>query len=235
MTMSLESNSSLNSSPVDDLEKISAVTVTGFDESLRSDGFCSCFCGDEEEKGRWKLGYWKRGGVEEWGGGMGWRRESGAGRWRCLEREWERRRTRRQCIYNFKNPKALARGQNAGNFEVLADLTGFGVSIRRNSKGDLVLGGTACQKRTSAKLGCLKPMVGKALLKLPLSFKKLHYLLVGGKPRATAMRLSERGEILEVLEDSEGKSLRFIRGVEENNGKLWVGSVLMPSIGIYNL
>ncbi|KAF7129085.1 hypothetical protein RHSIM_Rhsim10G0061800 [Rhododendron simsii] len=65
-------------------------------------------------------------------------------------------------------------------------------------------------------------MVGKALLKLPLSCKKLQYLL-GGKPHATAMRLSERGEILEVLEDREGKSLRFIREVEENKGKLWIG------------
>ncbi|XP_058205827.1 protein STRICTOSIDINE SYNTHASE-LIKE 10 [Rhododendron vialii] len=125
-------------------------------------------------------------------------------------------------------------GPNAGNFEVFADLLGFVDNIRRNSKGEFWVALHA-KKGVLQNWAVSNPWVGKALLKLPLSFKKLHYLLVGGKPHATAIRLSESGEILEVLEDSEGKSLRFISEVEENNGKLWIGSVLMPFIGIYNL
>lgn len=125
-------------------------------------------------------------------------------------------------------------GPKAGNFEVFADLPGFVDNIRRNSKGEFWVALHA-KKGHLQNWAVSNPWVGKALLKLPLSFKKLHYLLVGGKPHATAIRLSESGEILEVLEDSEGKSLRFISEVEENNGKLFIGSVLMPFIGIYNL
>lgn len=76
---------------------------------------------------------------------------------------------------------------------------------------------------------------GKSLLKLPLGFKRLHSLLVGGKAYATAIKLSEKGDVLQVLEDCEGKSMRFISEVDEKDGKLWMGSVLMPFIGIYNL
>lgn len=64
-----------------------------------------------------------------------------------------------------------------------------------------------CKKGLLQNWVISNPWVGKALLKLPLSFKQLHYLLVGGKPHATAIRLSEGGEILEVLEDSEGKTV----------------------------
>jgi hypothetical protein len=73
------------------------------------------------------------------------------------------------------------------------------------------------------------------LLKFPLSFKQLHSLLVGGKAHATAIKLSEEGKVLDVLEDCDGKTLRFISEVEEKDGKLWIGSVLMPFLGTYNL
>lgn len=125
-------------------------------------------------------------------------------------------------------------GPNAGNSDIFADLPGFPDNVRRNSKGEFWVA-LHCKKGLLQNWVVSNPWVGKALLKLPLSFKKLHYLLVGGKPHATAIRLSEEGEILEVLEDSEGKRLRFISEVEEKNGKLWIGSVLMPFIGIYNL
>ncbi|KAM3338328.1 hypothetical protein P3S68_030414 [Capsicum galapagoense] len=61
-------------------------------------------------------------------------------------------------------------------------------------------------------------------------------LLVGGQPHATAIKLSEEGQILEVLEDVEGKKLRYISEVdEEDNGKLWITSVMMSSLGVYQL
>ncbi|KAI7990996.1 Protein STRICTOSIDINE SYNTHASE-LIKE 10 [Camellia lanceoleosa] len=124
-------------------------------------------------------------------------------------------------------------GPNAGNSDVFAELPGFPDNVRRNSKGEFWVA-LHSKKGLLADWVVSNTWVGKALLKLPLSFKQLHYLLVGGKPHATAIKLSEKGEILEVLEDSEGKSLRFISEVEEKNGKLWIGSVMMPFIGIYN-
>ncbi|THG08257.1 hypothetical protein TEA_011007 [Camellia sinensis var. sinensis] len=124
-------------------------------------------------------------------------------------------------------------GPNAGNSDIFAELPGFPDNVRRNSKGEFWVA-LHSKKGLLADWVVSNTWVGKSLLKLPLSFKQLHYLLVGGKPHATAIKLSEKGEILEVLEDSEGKSLRFISEVEEKNGKLWIGSVMMPFIGFYN-
>uniref|UniRef100_A0A5B7B917 Strictosidine synthase conserved region domain-containing protein n=1 Tax=Davidia involucrata TaxID=16924 RepID=A0A5B7B917_DAVIN len=125
-------------------------------------------------------------------------------------------------------------GPNAGQFDIFAELPGFPDNVRRNSKGEFWVALHA-KRGLLAKWIISNSWVGKTLLKLPLSFKQLHYLLVGRKAHATAIKLSQEGEVLEVLEDSEGKSLRFISEVEEKNGKLWIGSVMMPFIGIYNL
>ncbi|KAK6149076.1 hypothetical protein DH2020_016601 [Rehmannia glutinosa] len=125
-------------------------------------------------------------------------------------------------------------GPNAGKHDTFAELAGFPDNIRRNSDGEFWVAlhskaGLLAQWATSYSL------FGSALFKLPLNFKQLHYLFVGCKPHATAIKMSDEGKILRVLEDVEGKTLRFISEVEEKNGKLWIGSVLMPYIGIYTL
>ncbi|KAK6124857.1 hypothetical protein DH2020_041391 [Rehmannia glutinosa] len=125
-------------------------------------------------------------------------------------------------------------GPNAGKHDTFAELAGFPDNIRRNSDGEFWVAlhskaGLLAQWATSYSL------FGSALFKLPLNFKQLHYLFVGCKPHATAIKMSNEGKILRVLEDVEGKTLRFISEVEEKNGKLWIGSVLMPYIGIYTL
>ncbi|XP_052175731.1 protein STRICTOSIDINE SYNTHASE-LIKE 10-like [Diospyros lotus] len=125
-------------------------------------------------------------------------------------------------------------GPNAGKSDVFAELPGFPDNVRSNSKGEFWVALHA-KKGTVADWFVLNPWIGKALLKLTLNFKQLHYLLVGGKPHATAIKLSEEGVILEVLEDSEGRNLRFISEVEEKDGRLWIGSVIMPFLGVYNL
>ncbi|KAI3444343.1 hypothetical protein Pfo_029752 [Paulownia fortunei] len=125
-------------------------------------------------------------------------------------------------------------GPNAGKHDTFAELPGFPDNIRRNSEGEFWV---ALHSKTGllAKWVTSYSWFGSKLLKLPLTFKQLHYLLVGGKPHATAIKLSNEGKILQVLEDVEGKTLRFISEVEERNGKLWIASVLMPYIGIYTL
>ncbi|KAF8364577.1 hypothetical protein HHK36_017859 [Tetracentron sinense] len=125
-------------------------------------------------------------------------------------------------------------GPKAGSSDIFAVLPGFPDNVRRNSKGEFWV---ALHSKTGfvTNLILSNTWVGKVLLKLPLSFKQLHKLLVGGKAHATAIKLSEEGKVIEVLEDSDGRTLKFISEVEEKDGKLWIGSVLMPFIGIYNL
>ena len=126
------------------------------------------------------------------------------------------------------------KGPNAGSVDVFAELPGFPDNIRRNSNGEFWV---ALHAKTAlfSRWIISNSWAGKLLLKLPLSLKQLHVVLVGGEAHATAIKLSEEGKILEVLEDTVGKSLKFISEVEEKDGKLWFGSVLMPFLGVYNL
>ncbi|KAJ7972137.1 putative Strictosidine synthase [Quillaja saponaria] len=121
-----------------------------------------------------------------------------------------------------------------GHVDTFAELPGFPDNVRRNSKGEFWVALHAKQT-PFAKWMYSNSWAGKTLLKFPLSFRQLHALLVGGKAHATSVKLSDEGKILEVLEDTEGKVMRFISEVEEKGGKLWIGSVLVPFIGIYKL
>ena len=118
-------------------------------------------------------------------------------------------------------------GPNAGNVDVFAELLGFLDNVRRNSRREFWVALHA-KSELFASWIMSTSWVGNTLLKLPLSFKKLDSLLVGGKAHAAAIKLGEEGKNLEVFEDSEGKTIRFISEVEEKDGKLWIGSVLMP-------
>ncbi|KAL4385871.1 hypothetical protein GQ457_09G022740 [Hibiscus cannabinus] len=126
------------------------------------------------------------------------------------------------------------RGPNAGNVDVFAELPGYPDNIRRNNNGEFWVG-LHSKKGLLAKVALSYGWLGRALLKLPLSFKQLHSLFVGGKPHGIAVKLGENGEVLQILEDTQGKTLSFISEVEEKEGKLWIGSVMTPFIGIYNL
>lgn len=60
-------------------------------------------------------------------------------------------------------------------------------------------------------------------------------LQIGGHQHAVVMKYSPEGRILQILEDSEGKVVKAISEVEEKDGRLWIGSVLMPFVAVYNL
>lgn len=124
-------------------------------------------------------------------------------------------------------------GPNAGKQDVFAELPGFPDNIRRNSNGEFWV--ALHSKLTPvAKRAVSDPKYGQTLLNLPISMEELHTKLVGG-PHATAVKLSENGKVLEVLEDAEGKTLRFISEVDEREGKLWIASVMTSFLGVYNL
>ncbi|CAK8543109.1 unnamed protein product [Lathyrus sativus] len=123
-------------------------------------------------------------------------------------------------------------GPKAGQVDTFAVVPGFPDNIRRNSEGQFWVALHA-KETPFAKWIASNLWAGKALLKLG-NFKQLH-ASVAKKPHAAAIKLSDEGEIIEVLEDCEGKTLKFISEVEEKDGKLWIASVLMPYIGVYSL
>ncbi|KAE8660107.1 Protein STRICTOSIDINE SYNTHASE-LIKE 10 [Hibiscus syriacus] len=93
------------------------------------------------------------------------------------------------------------RGPNAGNVDVFAELPGFPDNIRRNTKGEFWVA-LHSKRGLFAKLALSYGWFGRAWLKVPLGFKQLHSLFVGGKPHGIAVKLSENGEVLQVLEDT---------------------------------
>ncbi|CAA7014445.1 unnamed protein product [Microthlaspi erraticum] len=64
-----------------------------------------------------------------------------------------------------------------------------------------------------------------------LHSKKTPFL--GGKPHAVAVKLcGETSEVLEILEDSERKNMKFVSEVQERYRKLWFGCVFLPSVWV---
>ncbi|XP_059284986.1 protein STRICTOSIDINE SYNTHASE-LIKE 10-like [Lycium ferocissimum] len=103
------------------------------------------------------------------------------------------------------------KGPYKGKHDTFAELPGFPDNIRINSKGEFWVALQSFAQVLSIS--------GSDLLGV----------------HATAMKLSEDGRVLEVLEDVEGKTLRSISEVHEKNGKLWICSVVMPFLGVYRL
>ncbi|KAJ8532206.1 hypothetical protein K7X08_012129 [Anisodus acutangulus] len=107
------------------------------------------------------------------------------------------------------------KGPNKGKHDTFVELPGYPDNIRMNSRGEFWV---ALQSFAQF-----------------MSISDTSDLFGGGQLHATAMKLSEDGRVLEVLEDVQGKTLRSISEVHEKNGKLWIGSVVMPFLRVYGL
>uniref|UniRef100_A0A7N0VK27 Strictosidine synthase conserved region domain-containing protein n=1 Tax=Kalanchoe fedtschenkoi TaxID=63787 RepID=A0A7N0VK27_KALFE len=130
--------------------------------------------------------------------------------------------------------KYWLKSEKAGTSEVLAVLPGFPDNVRTNKDGEFWVA-IHCRHNFYYYLFAHYPSIRKFLLKLPIS-AKIHYIIqVGGRPHAMAIKYNAEGKILQVLEDSQGKVVKAISEVEEKDGKLWMGSVLMPFIAVYDL
>jgi len=124
------------------------------------------------------------------------------------------------------------KGEKAGTSEVFAILPGFPDNVRTNEKGEFWVA-IHCRRSSFAHLLNIYPRLRKFLLTLPIPVKYHYKLHIGGKLHAIIIKYSPDGELLEVLEDSQGKVVRAVSEVEEKDGKLWIGSVLMPFIAVY--
>ncbi|XP_043690699.1 protein STRICTOSIDINE SYNTHASE-LIKE 10-like [Telopea speciosissima] len=130
--------------------------------------------------------------------------------------------------------KLWLKGPKAGSLDVFAELPGFPDNIRRNSKGEFWVA-LYSKNGKFENWALTNPWFGKVFLKLPDRVKRLQSIIGEMKAHAIAVKLNEEGEVVEIFADSQGKTLKFISEVEEHNGNLWFGSVLMPFMGRYNL
>ncbi|PON50893.1 Strictosidine synthase, partial [Parasponia andersonii] len=130
--------------------------------------------------------------------------------------------------------KYWLKGEKAGTSEVLAILPGFPDNVRTNEKGEFWVG-IHCRQTIYAYLCALYPKARKFILKFPISAKIQFLLQIGGWPSGVVAKYSPEGKLLQILEDSQGKVVKAVSEVEEKDGKLWMGSVLMPFIAVYDL
>ncbi|KAB5561766.1 hypothetical protein DKX38_006723 [Salix brachista] len=130
--------------------------------------------------------------------------------------------------------KYWLKGEKSGTSEVLAIIPGFPDNVRTNEEGNFWVA-VHCRRSFYAHINSQYPKLRTFLLKLPIP-AKIHFLLqIGGWPHGLVVKYSPEGKLLQILEDSQGKVVKAISEVEEKDGKLWMGSVLMPFVMVYNL
>ncbi|KAL9235399.1 hypothetical protein vseg_010158 [Gypsophila vaccaria] len=126
------------------------------------------------------------------------------------------------------------KGAKAGTTDIFAILPGFPDNVRTNKDGEFWVA-LHCRRSSPNYLMSTRPKLRDFLLRLPIKAKYQFMFFIGGWPHGIAVKYSPEGEILQVLEDRPGKVVKAISEVEEKDGKLWIGSVLMPFIAVYDL
>lgn len=125
------------------------------------------------------------------------------------------------------------KGDKAGTHELFADLPGYPDNVRRNDAGDFWIACHCPRTSLEAFLGT-QPLLRKLIFRLPVPLRFV-YNMLAGKPHGLILRYSATGEFQEALEDEGGQVASKISEVEERDGKLYIGSVLLPHILVYTL
>ncbi|KAJ4971440.1 hypothetical protein NE237_004539 [Protea cynaroides] len=126
------------------------------------------------------------------------------------------------------------KGEKAGTTEVFAILPGFPDNVRTNEKGEFWVA-IHCRRSLYGHILSVYPTLRKLLLKLPITAKYQYLATIGGRLHAIVVKYSPEGKLVQILEDSQGKVVRAVSEVEEKDGNLWMGSVLMPFVAVYKL
>ncbi|KAI3944795.1 hypothetical protein MKW92_015960 [Papaver armeniacum] len=91
-------------------------------------------------------------------------------------------------------------------------------------------------KETTVLIVNLQFPNGLTMSKDNSNMDKIQYLLsIGGRLHGMLVKYSPEGKLLQILEDREGKVVKAASEVEERDGKLWISSVLMPFVAVYQL
>lgn len=125
------------------------------------------------------------------------------------------------------------KGDKAGTTDSFALLPGFPDNVRTNDKGEFWVAIHSRHGWYGHLLGS-HPRARKVLLSLPIP-AKYHYIVNSGRFHGIIVKVSVDGEILEVLEDRKGNVVKLVSEVEEKDGQLWLGSVLMSYIAVYSI
>lgn len=124
------------------------------------------------------------------------------------------------------------KGEKAGKFETFVELPGPPDNVRVNEAGEFWVA-IHCRQLKSVWVIFAYPWLRRAILSLPIPMKHLYKFLLGGRPHAMLLRYDSNGQLVEVLEDKMGNTIKLVSEVEERDGELWLGSVLMDYVAVY--
>ena len=138
-------------------------------------------------------------------------------------------------------------GDKVGDTQLLAMLPGYPDNVRVNMAGDVWVA-MHCRRNVISMLSAEFPTLRRAFLQLPIPFKYL-YRIFNGKPHGilakytfnhvstTTTNVDSHGgaHMTLLLEDTHGSVVKYASEVDERDGQLWIGSVLLPYIVVYDL
>ncbi|KFK34933.1 hypothetical protein AALP_AA5G213000 [Arabis alpina] len=132
----------------------------------------------------------------------------------------------------FTIHRIWVKGPKAGTNEIFSKIPGAMDNIRRTPTGDFWVA-LHCKISLFTRVSFLHPVVGQFLIKT-LKMDTMIHLTNGGKPHGVAVKVSgETGEILEIVEDTEGTTMKYVSEVyERDDGKIWFGSVFWPAVWV---
>nr|VDD09800.1 unnamed protein product [Brassica oleracea] len=126
-------------------------------------------------------------------------------------------------------------GPKAGTRDIFAKVPGYPDNIRLTPIGDFWIG-IHCKKNLLGRLVVNNQWLGK-LVEKTVKLELLIGLVNGFKPHGVAVKISgETGEIVEILEDKEGKTMQYVsEAYERDDGKIWFGSVFTPAVWVLDV
>ncbi|CAA7060546.1 unnamed protein product [Microthlaspi erraticum] len=124
------------------------------------------------------------------------------------------------------------KGPKAGTSDIFTKVPGHPDNIRRTPTGDFWIA-LHCKENRIGRWMVYNQWLGK-LAEKTVSLKLLVALFNGFKPHGIVVKISgETGEILEILEDKEGKTMQYVsEAYERDDGKIWFGSVFSPAVWV---
>ncbi|KAH7428615.1 hypothetical protein KP509_09G008600 [Ceratopteris richardii] len=115
------------------------------------------------------------------------------------------------------------KGPKKDTLEVFANLPGFPDNVRMNAKGQYWVAIDCCRTRLQ-EFFSTRPWLRHVFFKLPLSMRML-YKLVGMRMFTVITLFDQQGNIVDSLEDYEGRSVKLVSEVQQKDNVLWIGSV----------
>ncbi|CAI9101492.1 OLC1v1038828C1 [Oldenlandia corymbosa var. corymbosa] len=124
---------------------------------------------------------------------------------------------------NCRLMKFWIEGPKSGTTELVSNLPGFPDNVRINENGEFWVAIDCCRTKIQ-EIMIRNPWMRNMYFRLPIPMRYLAKM-VGMRMYTVISLFNEEGEIVDVLEDKQGKVMKLVSEVRETNGKLWIGTV----------